>query len=210
MKTEDLKAKGLTQEQIDFVMAENGKDITGLKTAQSELETAKTTISTLETEKATLQTTLQNTQAKLDGFKDVNVDDLKGQIATLTTDLQTERDNAKKAESKHALEKNVSDFLQDKQFVNEFTKKSIVNSLMDELDKDSAKGKSISDIFNSIVNGEDGKPLPNILVDTNSQNNAAKFTNPQLGIPAAGTKLSGAELMKLKNQYPDLDITQFI
>lgn len=27
MKTEDLKAQGLTDEQIAFVMAENGKDI---------------------------------------------------------------------------------------------------------------------------------------------------------------------------------------
>ena len=27
MKTEELKAKGLTEEQISFVMAENGKDI---------------------------------------------------------------------------------------------------------------------------------------------------------------------------------------
>ena len=27
MKTEELKAQGLTEEQITFVMAENGKDI---------------------------------------------------------------------------------------------------------------------------------------------------------------------------------------
>ena len=27
MKTEDLKAQGLTDEQINFVMSENGKDI---------------------------------------------------------------------------------------------------------------------------------------------------------------------------------------
>lgn len=31
MKTEDLQAKGLTQEQIDYVMAEYGKDINGIK-----------------------------------------------------------------------------------------------------------------------------------------------------------------------------------
>lgn len=33
MKREDLKAKGLTDEQIDFVMAENGKDINTSKSA---------------------------------------------------------------------------------------------------------------------------------------------------------------------------------
>ena len=31
MKREDLKAKGLTTEQIDFVKAENGKEIKPLK-----------------------------------------------------------------------------------------------------------------------------------------------------------------------------------
>ena len=31
MKTEDLKAHGLTEEQISFVMAENGKDIGKVK-----------------------------------------------------------------------------------------------------------------------------------------------------------------------------------
>ena len=38
MKREDLKAMGLTDEQIDKVMAENGKDIEKQKTAA---ETAK-------------------------------------------------------------------------------------------------------------------------------------------------------------------------
>ena len=31
MKTEDLKEKGLTEEQIAFVMAENGKDLKNLQ-----------------------------------------------------------------------------------------------------------------------------------------------------------------------------------
>ena len=38
MKTEDLKAKGLTEDQISFVLAENGKDI---KTLQDENKTLK-------------------------------------------------------------------------------------------------------------------------------------------------------------------------
>ena len=31
MKTEELKAQGLTEEQISFVMAENGKDLKKLQ-----------------------------------------------------------------------------------------------------------------------------------------------------------------------------------
>ena len=82
---------------------------------------------------------------------------------------------------------------------------------MDELDKDTAKGKSIADIFNSLVNGEDGKPMPNILVDQQAQNNAAAFAVPPVGaVPPAGTKLSASDLMKLKNVHPDLDVTKYM
>lgn len=48
MKTEDLKAQGLTDEQVAFVMAENGKDINREKTKaegyKTQLDEAKTSL----------------------------------------------------------------------------------------------------------------------------------------------------------------------
>ena len=38
MKTEDLKAQGLTDEQVNYVMAEYGKDMTASKTKIATLE----------------------------------------------------------------------------------------------------------------------------------------------------------------------------
>lgn len=70
MKTEDLKAQGLTAEQIAFVMAENGKDI---KREQDKAEGYK---SQLDTAKQTLKT-----------FEGVDVNELKSKVATLTADL---------------------------------------------------------------------------------------------------------------------------
>ena len=52
MKTEDLKAQGLTEKQINFVMGENGKD---LKTLQEENATLKTEKSQLENDKKVLE-----------------------------------------------------------------------------------------------------------------------------------------------------------
>lgn len=52
MKTEDLKSKGLSEEQIDFVMAENGKD---LKALQDENTTLKSEKSQLENDKKILE-----------------------------------------------------------------------------------------------------------------------------------------------------------
>ena len=56
MKTEDLKEKGLTQEQIDFVMAENGKDI--------KAEQDKITAKQSEVDKLSAQLSDANEQAK--------------------------------------------------------------------------------------------------------------------------------------------------
>ena len=52
MKTEDLKAKGLSDEQINFVMEENGKDI---KTLQDENATLKSEKSQLENDNKVLE-----------------------------------------------------------------------------------------------------------------------------------------------------------
>lgn len=52
MKTEDLKAQGLSEEQIAFVMAENGKDIQALKDENATLKTEK---SQLENDKKVLE-----------------------------------------------------------------------------------------------------------------------------------------------------------
>lgn len=68
MKTEDLKAQGLTDEQITFVMAENGKDLKSiqdenavLKTEKSQLENDK---KVLEKEKGEKEQALKNLQEK--------------------------------------------------------------------------------------------------------------------------------------------------
>ena len=45
MKTEDLQAKGLTQEQIDYVMAEYGKELNGIKQDRDNYKTQLATAS---------------------------------------------------------------------------------------------------------------------------------------------------------------------
>lgn len=68
MKTEDLKAQGLTEEQINFVMSENGKDLkalqnenTALKADKSQLENDK---KVLEKEKGEKEKALDELQKK--------------------------------------------------------------------------------------------------------------------------------------------------
>ena len=164
------------------------------------------------------KTSLEQVQEKLDGFKDVDVDDLKGQIQTLTSELADE----KKARAEDArnveVEKTVNAFLSSTDekgerqyhFLNDITENHFRDALMAELDKDSAKGKSIGDIFKGMVTDADGKQKPGIFVDK-AQANSARFTAPAgKSKPEGGHKYTMAEVMRMKNENPDLDIDSFM
>jgi len=70
MKRKYLEDMGLTKEQVDSIMTENGNDIEAIKqerdTYKTQLETAKTT---------------------LKSFEGVNISELQGKVSTLTADL---------------------------------------------------------------------------------------------------------------------------
>ena len=86
MKRKELEAMGLEKEQVDQIMTQNGADI---EAAKKELQDQ---VTTLTTEKEELQGQLNTANETLKGFKDVDVNDLRGQIDKLTNDL----DQAKK------------------------------------------------------------------------------------------------------------------
>ena len=70
MKRKNLEDMGLTKEQVDGIMAENGADIEAIKK-----------------ERDTYKTQLDTAQATLKSFEGVNVTELQGKITTLTNDL---------------------------------------------------------------------------------------------------------------------------
>lgn len=158
------------------------------------------------------KTSLDDVQAKLDAFKDVDVDDLKGQISTLTKNLQDEKDARARDAAKAELEKNVDTFLGSKKFVNDITRDALKASLLGELDKDSAKGKSIDEIFKGLITDQDGKQKENILIDERQQQreqNRARFTQPMgAGGKGGSGKYSMSELMKMAND--GVDVSQYM
>lgn len=169
------------------------------------------------------KTSLDDVQTKLDGFKDVDVNDLKTQIATLTTQLNDEKTARAADARKVELEKMVNEFLastDDKgeklyEFLNDITENHYREELTKALDSDSAKGKSIADIFKDMIVDKDGKTKAGIFVDkqqTQAQQNAARFTTSiQKGSGTGGTltkedfkKMNLDERLKLKQSDPDL------
>lgn len=71
LKTETLREKGMTQEQIDFVMSEVGKEI-----------------NSLTAERDGYRTQLDAAQTALESMKGVDVNGLQGRVADLTKQLQ--------------------------------------------------------------------------------------------------------------------------
>ncbi len=72
MQRKILEDMGLTKEQVDQIMAENGKDITREQGVAN-----------------TYKTQLDDVQGKLKAFDGVDVKDLQGKVTTLTNDLNT-------------------------------------------------------------------------------------------------------------------------
>lgn len=163
---------------------------------------------------------LDSVQEQLAGFKDVDVDDLKGQIQTLNQQLADEKAGRAADARKIEVEKQVNEFLattdekgaKQYEFMNGITEEYYKKALMEELDKDSAKGKSISDIFNGMITDKDGTQKTGIFVDRQQERakqNAARFTKPASN-PNNAPKYTMSELMKMKNENPDLDIKQYM
>lgn len=87
LKTETLKEKGLNQEQIDFIMAEVGKEFNALTA-----------------ERDTYKTQLQTAQATLKGMEGVDVAGLQTRISELTTQLGNKDSEIEKIKSDYAFD----------------------------------------------------------------------------------------------------------
>lgn len=190
--------KSIEQILVELGIAVPEDKKAALKTAMGENYRTKADYDKVAAKRDEYKNSLEDVQGKLDGFKDVDIDDLKGQIATLTTNLANEKAARQADAAKGILEKNVGEFLSGKKFVNALTEKSIRASLMEELEKDTAKGKSIDDIFKGLISDKDGKQLENILVDEAAAG-AARFTGPATR-PGGGKAMTKDEIMKITDR----------
>lgn len=182
----------------------------------SDLETEKKQrkIKKLEEDNEKLTENCEKLEKELNELKDSSedIETLKNKVSELTTTLETERNERAAKDEKDRLTAQVTEFFNDKHFVNDITANSIRDTLVEELQKDTAKGRSISDIFDSIVKDEKGEYKPNILIsdkELEAQKNRSQIIGNNI-TQQQGSKLSIAELMKQKNQNPDMDITPYL
>ena len=182
----------------------------------SDLEVQKKNdkIATLEAEKKELETKQETLEKELQTMRDAapDADALNQKITELTTTLQEERRERAEKDERARLDGLVTEFFTDKHFVNTITADAIKAQLVEKLNSDEARGKSISDLFDAIVKDDKGNYKPDILIDDKTfkaQQNRSQIVGNPINQPG-GAKLSMAELMKLKNQNPDMDITPYL
>lgn len=147
MKTEELKAQGLTQEQINFVMAENGKDIGKIQRELDDMVVER------DKEKSRADTA----EETLKGFDGVDVDTLKKSIA----DWKKKAEDAEKDYKQKIADRDFDDLLKEAiKSANGLNEKAIMGCLDIPTLKSSKNQKSdIESAIKALSEAEDSKML---------------------------------------------------
>lgn len=123
MKTDDLKAQGLTDEQVNFVMGENGKD---LKALQDEVATLKTEKAQLENDKSVITKEKEDKEKAYDELQKntISKDDYDKKIKEI-------EENSKKAHEDYVLDQLLNSALEDAKVLKSDNARSSVKGLLD-------------------------------------------------------------------------------
>lgn len=152
MKREELENLGLSEEQITGVMKLKSS-------AMSELENK---VNSLEEEKKGLQTQLDTTKETLTKLESEDIESIKNELQSYKDKEAQRVANEEKATKEKALNERIERAFGDSKFINEFTRKQMINEMKNALEDESNTGKSDIEIFNSIT-----KDQENIFVNPN-------------------------------------------
>lgn len=176
---EFLKGLELDSEMIDTIMAEYGKLVTK----------DKEELTDLKGQLLSLQETSKNAIELQDKYNELT--------------KQIEQSNAeKKAKAENdMLMENISSVINGKEFVNDYTKNSIVNELKNALKDEANIGKSAKDLFEEITNGQEGLfKNPNQMMDMAEVDESVENVVTKEAFDKMGYK----QRLELKQNDPEL------
>lgn len=192
MKTEDLKAQGLTDEQISFVMAENGKD---LKKLQKENEN-------LTADRDTWKEKAETAEETLKGFEGIDPAQVQAQLA----EYKKKAEDAEKDLDQKLYERDFSDALKAELDGVKFTSDAAKRSVMADIKEAGLKLKDGKILGLNDLIAQMKKEDASAFVDEeqeNAQRNAAHFgpvTAPRgQQTPPGGTK-TREEILGIKDR----------
>ena len=176
MKTEELKAQGLTEEQISFVMAENGKD---LKKLQKENDNLSADRDTWKEKAEAAETTLKS-------FEGVDLETMQREIS----DWKQKATEAEKNAQAQLYERDFADALKTEFEGIKFSSEAAKRAIMAEVKEAGLKlkdGKILG--LNDLIGQMKEKDASAFIDDAQqqAQRNMARFTAPLGKQNAPGT-----------------------
>lgn len=163
----------------------------------------------VETERDNYKSQLDTANETLEGFKDVDVKDLQKQLEDYKVKTKQQEEDFKQQiadrDFRDALTKEIEQY----KFTSNSAKEAVVNQIKAAgLKLVDGKIMGLSDMIASIKEKDAGA-----FVDEKQQElerKKARFTAPMNTTGGGEKKISPSELMKLKNENPNLDISQYI
>lgn len=167
MRTEELKAQGLTEEQISFVMAENGKD---LKKLQKENDNLSADRDTWKGKAEAAETTLK-------GFEGVDLKTMQKELS----DWKQKATEAEKKAQEQIYERDFADALKTEFEGIKFSSEAAKRAIMAEVKEAGLKlkdGKILG--LNDLISHMKEKDASAFIDEgqQKAQQNAARFTQP--------------------------------
>lgn len=199
MKTEELKAQGLTEEQISFVMAENGKD---LKKLQKENDN-------LSADRDTWKEKAEAAEATLKGFEGVDLETMQKELS----DWKQKATEAEKNAQAQLYERDFADALKTEFESIKFSSEAAKRAIMAEVKASGLKlkdGKILG--LNDLIGQMKEKDASAFIDDAQqqAQQNMARFTAPIKGTTGGALTKSDFKGMsldakiELKQKNPEL------
>ena len=187
MKTEDLKEKGLTDEQINFVMAENGKD---LKKLQKENET-------LTSDRDTWKEKAETAEETLKGFEGIDPAQVQAQLA----EYKKKAEDAEKDRDAKIYERDFADALKTAldgvKFSSEAAKKAVMADIKEAgLKLKDGKILGLNDLISQMKEKDASAFVDE--AQQQAQQNAARFTAPR-GQQTPPGSMTKADIMAIKD-----------
>lgn len=195
MKREDLEAKGLEKETIDFIMSENGKDVEKIK---SKLTAAETARDDYKQQLEAANTTIQ-------GYKEMDIEGIKKSVTDWENKYNTDTQALQAKLDNQAYEFALKEYVSGYQFTSELVKEAVIAQLKaQEFKLNDGKLLGADDFMKQLKEANPGAFVPEV------DDKQPTITIPGAGKPTPGQKLTMSQLMKLKNENPDMDITPYL
>lgn len=193
MKTEFLKGFGLSDEDIQKILAENGRDV---EREKAKTDAALEDIKTLKADKETLENKV-TTLTKASG----DAETVKKELDDLKATIEKEKEAAKAAAEDAALTDAIEATFGDKKFTSDYVRNGIIADMKTEIAKPENKGKGYAEIFEGLTKDKEGifaNPNPPANMTGMGKVDTSSITKEQF------SKMGYLERNKLYNENKEL------